>query len=230
MVFHKKKVTVKQLQCLTGILNFLTKVVVPGRVFIRRMYSKITLVNNKGVKLKHYHHVAVDKELKADSKILMTFLEHADWKRLCHPFLDWSDKFATSVQLDFYTDASQGEQKGFGCMFGRHFTFGQWEIDYIKRYDPSIEYLELYALCAGIFTWQEYLTHCRIVIFCDNQAVVSMVNNTTSSCKNCMLLLSKLVFKNLTHNRRVFVKYVRSRDNGRSDALSRLDLARYFNL
>ena len=33
-LLHKRKVTVKQLQSLCGYLNFLTKVIVPGRVFL----------------------------------------------------------------------------------------------------------------------------------------------------------------------------------------------------
>ena len=48
-----------------------------------------------------------------------------------------------------------------------------------------------------------------------------MVNNTTSSCKNCMTLLQMLVLNNLKHNRRVFVKYVKSSDNILADSLSR---------
>ena len=86
----------------------------------------------------------------------------------------------------------------------------QWEVartrsllDFIKKYDPSIEYLELVALCARIFTWVEQLKDCRIQIFCDNQAVVSMVNNMTLGCKNCMVLLRLLVLHNLYYKRRV---------------------------
>ena len=38
----KKKVTIKFIQKLTGILNFLNEVVVPGRAFTRGMYQKLT--------------------------------------------------------------------------------------------------------------------------------------------------------------------------------------------
>ena len=95
---------------------------------------------------------------------------------------------------------------------------------------PSIEFLELFALCAGIFTWKESLANCRIVVFCDNQAVVNMINKITSSCKHCMYLLRLLVLNGLKYNRRVWAKYVRSRDNRLSDALSRLQLKRFRKL
>ena len=101
-----------------------------------------------------------------------------------------------------------------------------------KRIDQVIEFLELFALAAGILTWEDHplLNNRRVIIFCDNQAVVSMVNNITSSCKNCMILLRLLVLNSLIHNQRLFVHYVRSRDNGISDALSRLQWDRFRKL
>ena len=91
--------------------------------------------------------------------------------------------FVTSVQLKFFTDASAGEKLGFGCVFNNRWAFGQWEEGFIKKSKPSTEFLELYALCVGLITWQELLADCRIIIFCDNIAVVNMVNNLSSSCK-----------------------------------------------
>ena len=61
-----KKTTVKQLQKLCGFLNFLCKVIFPGRTFVRRMYSKFSnVINVKGMaprnaeeyKLRQHHHM-----------------------------------------------------------------------------------------------------------------------------------------------------------------------------
>ena len=49
-----------------------------------------------------------------------------------------------------------------------------------------------------------------------------MINNSTSSCKNCLNLIRKLVLFSLKLNIRVYATYVSSRDNRRSDLLSRL--------
>ena len=65
----------------------------------------------------------------------------------------------------------------------------------------------------------------RIVVFCDNQAVVGMVNSLTSSCPNCLHLIRVLVLHGLRFNRRVFAKYVTSKNNFLADALSCLDLS-----
>ena len=63
------------------------------------------------------------------------------------------DMFTSSKQLLFYTGASAGKELGFGCIFGNHWTYGKWKKGFIEDDKPSIEFLELYALCAGILTW-----------------------------------------------------------------------------
>ena len=57
LILDSKAVTVKQVQRLMGVLNFIAKAIVPGHAFTRRMYAKIKLVNKHGMKLKDYHHV-----------------------------------------------------------------------------------------------------------------------------------------------------------------------------
>ena len=209
-MINKPKATVKDIQCLTGVLNFLTRAIVPGRAFTWQMYAKLTTKNRAGKPLKHYHHVRLDREFREDCLVWKLFLSNSNLSVLCRPFIDLNI-FETSQTLNFFTDASKGIGKGFGCVFGSKYTWGQWDIDFLKNEDPSIEYLELYALCTGVFCWAKELSNMRIVIFCDNQAVVHMVNNTSSSCKNCMFLIRKLVLDGLYFNRRVSVRYVNTK-------------------
>ena len=51
-----------------------------------------------------------------------------------------------------------------------------------------------------------------------------MVNNLASKCHRCMYLIRLLTLNGLMYNRRVSVRYVKSKDNVLSDALSRLKL------
>ena len=104
----------------------------------------------------------------------------------------------------------------------------QWEPSYIRNYQPSIAYLELYALCTGISVWQEKLKNMRFIIFCDNESVVSIVNLGVSSCKNCMFLLQLLTLNNLLFYRRIFVKHLKSKQNYLADFLSHLKLNAFF--
>ena len=115
-VVDKKKVTVKEIECLTGYSNFLNKAIAPGRAFTRRMYAQMSCTTKNGVKLKQYHHVSLKKEFRDDCLMWIQFLELVEWdkKQLAHPFLDLHI-FQTSEQLRFYTDASG--TIGFGCFF-----------------------------------------------------------------------------------------------------------------
>ena len=108
--------------------------------------------------------------------------------------------------------------------------FRQWEPNFVVQNEPSIEFLELFALLAGILTWDEYLTETRVILFCDNMSVVHMVNNSSSKCGQYMKLIRLLTLNNLKFNRRIFVRHIEGKNNVLSDALSRLDLKRFFSL
>ena len=226
MFADKKKATIKQLQILTGYLNFLSKAIFPGRAFTRRIYSKYSGANH--LKLKPYHHVRLDSEFKFDIEVWRIFLAHSTDKVVCRPMVDLRST-VTAQELNFYSDASANEQLGYGAVFNNEWLFNQWEPNYIRSCSPSIEYLELYALVAAILTWGRKLKNKRIVVFCDNLSVVSMIQNTTSKCKNCMYLIRLLVLSGLVDNRRVFAKHVRGRDNHLADSLSRLNIQKFWN-
>ena len=99
--------------------------------------------------------------------------------------------------------------------------YGISDDAFLQECNPSIGYLELYALVGTVLNWLSRFKNKRIILFCDNQSVMQMANNTTSSCKNCMTLIRKLVLKSLCENVRVFAKYIKSSDNTASDLLSR---------
>ena len=86
---------------------------------------------------------------------------------------------------------------------------------------PSIEFLELYALCLAVFTWDYRLTNCRVMLYCDNKSIWDMVNSTTSSCMHCMKLIRLLTLNCLWYNRKLHIQYIESHKNVLADALSR---------
>ena len=109
-----------------------------------------------------------------------------------------------------------------GAVCGTSWCFTIWPQGFIKNEDPSIEFLELYALVVGVVNWISRFQNSRIILFCANQSVVHMVNNTTSSCRKCMILIRTLVLESLVNNVCIFAKYIRSKVNKASDYLSRL--------
>ena len=219
---------IKDLQKLMGTLNFLCRAIFAGQAFLRRMYNAQMVTDPKtGKNLKSYHHIRVTADLRADCSMWISFLQmHPVSTVLCRPFVDLN-MLKTSRTLNFYTDSSANRELGFGCIFNDHWMFAKWENGFVNKFKPSIEYLELVALCIAVTTWGHSLKDCRIAIFCDKQAVMHMVNNSTSRCKNCMVLVRLLVKDGLIHNRRVYVQYVTSKDNYLSDCLSRMKIRQF---
>ena len=132
------------------------------------------------------------------------------------------DLESSVLDLQFYSDASASETLGFGCvLMNRHWIGEMWEPGFIKKTKPSIEYLELFAVCAGIITWERKLSNIRMLIHCDNEAVCTMINNQSSNCARCMFLLCLLTLNCLQFNRRVFARHVLGVRNELADAISR---------
>ena len=216
---EKKKATVKEIKALCWYLNFLNRAIFPGRVFMHRMYSKYSHMcnnlsgyrNGKEHKnkftLKPFHHIKLDKEFKADCQIWLKFLTFEDlYKVVNRPMIDLHI-FSTSTEIEFFSDTSAAKHLGFGCILGSKWLYEMWEPNFIEDFNPSIEFLELFALCTSIITWQwePILCNTRIIIFCDNMSVVEMVNNNASKCKRCLYLLRILTLNCLIHNCRISV-------------------------
>ena len=225
----RKKVTIKFIQRMTGTLNFLNRAIVPGRAFTRGMYDKLKTKDKNGKPLKDYHHVNLGTDFLRDCEIWRSFLQHSDSQQLCRPFVD-IDGMTVSTTLNFYTDSSLNKNFGLGGIFGNRWIIGRWGRQFVERNNPSIEFLELYALVAGIITWsqEKELQNARITVFCDNESVMHIVNNLTSKCPQCMKLVRLLILDNMKSNRRVFVKHVKSKDNVLADSLSRMDMKRFW--
>ena len=223
-----KKVTVKFIQRLTGTLNFLNKAIVPGRAFTRGMYSKLSVEDSQGRKLKQHHHVKLNNSFIQDCLVWKSFLGADNLNnRIFRPFVD-VELYQDSQTLEFYTDTSLNEGLGCGGTFMNEYFVAQWPEGFVYNCRPSIQFLELFALTAGVLIWGDKMVNCRVAIFCDNESVKSMVNSFTSSCSQCRKLLRILAFEGLKYNRRLFVRHVRTEINTLADALSRLNFRKFW--
>ena len=180
-MMDKKKATVKDLQVLSGYLNFIRKAVFPGCAFTRHMYWKYSnLVNvnhNKSpdnrvefstVKLKQHHHVQLDSEFKADCAVWVEFLSGELKQVVSRPMVDLiGTPVTTSDQISFYSDASASKRLGFGSILNNKWIQGFWPESFIVQAKPSIEFLELFTLTAGILAWESEpeLRNCHVLVF-----------------------------------------------------------------
>lgn len=76
---ESKKVTVRHMQKMTGLLNFFCRAIVPGRAFTRGFYSKFASYN-----LKPFHHLRVTKELRKDCNVWKEFLGQSRTNTIDH--------------------------------------------------------------------------------------------------------------------------------------------------
>ena len=125
-----------------------------------------------------------------------------------------------------FSDASKNQNFGFGYICRSSWMYGIWPAGFIKDCDPSIEYLELFGVLAGVLEWIHRFRNKHIILFCDNQSVVAMINSMTS-CPKCMVLLRKLILKGMVENVRIFAKYITSKRNFYCDWLSRNQISKF---
>ena len=219
-ILHKpsKKVTLNQLQKVCGFLNFLGRCVIPGRAFTRRLYAYTA-----SDKLKPHHHIRINAEMRGDLEMWLTFLNHPTV--FCRPFLDFSQMLIAD-EINMYSDASG--RIGFGAICGSSWMTQTWPQEFIEKHKPSTEYLELFVVTAAVLAWISRFKNRRIILFCDNLSVVNMINFTTSSCKNCLVLIRAIVLKGLMDNTRIFARHVKGVNNGLADDLSRNKLVHFY--
>ena len=154
-----------------------------------------------------------------DLQLWREFLNHPS--AFCHPFADFSSVISSS-DIGFYSDATPNAKLGFGAICGTHWMYHSWDESFILSQEPSIEFLELFAVTAGLMAWIHEYKNMSILIHCDNQSVVHMVNKTATSCPHCMTLIRIVVFQGLIHNVKINAVYVPGKINKISDFLSRM--------
>ena len=218
----KKKATVKEIERLTGFLIFLCRCVVPGLAFTRRLYAL-----TQGIKLKPHHHVSLKAENRLDLKMWEHFLTSPNV--FYAPFTDFSE-YVNADEIELFSDASRNFRKGFGAWCQESWTYAVWDYKFMCDNDPSIEYLELFAVTVAVKLWIHRFGNRRIYLFCDNLSVVHMINNSSSRCKNCMVLIHIITLGGLLRNVRILAKHVRTEKNGIADSLSRLNFKKFRKL
>ena len=132
-----------------------------------------------------------------DLQVWLTFLDQPTV--FCRPFLDFVEELDMD-QLEFYMDASRNFSLGFGGYYKSSWMCQVWDKELMELCQPSIEYLELFALLAGVMAWIPRFQNRWVTVFTDNESVKNMVNNTATGCKNCMVLVRMLVLEGLIWN------------------------------
>lgn len=212
-----KKVTLRQMQSLLGLLTFASRTLPMGRVFSRRLS-----MSPAGIKNPH-HHLRLTKVLKYDLRTWGSFL--ADFNgSSCFP-----EPVVGNKDLQLFTDAAGAY--GYGAVFGSAWSVAPWpehwhSLGFIK----NLTLLELFPIVVALELWAPCMKDRRICFWSDNESVVMAVNRLSSSSLLVLALLRRLVLLYLKFNIFFRARHIPGVDNIIADALSRLQWQVFRNL
>ena len=203
----RKKVLLKELQSLLGLLNFATTCVVPGRTFLRRLYD-LTI----GCKSQNFY-IRLNNDARADLAMWYSFMQSFNGKCM---FLN--DEWVPSDALNLYTDAAGS--LGFAAVYGCEWVAEKWPITF-RSYHINI--LELFPIILAVEMWGHKMANHKVVFFSDNQTSVFVLNNLTSKDPVMMQLIRRLVLLTMKFNILFRAQHVSGRNNSVADQLSRFN-------
>ena len=206
-VSKRGAITKKALESLTGLLQFATKVVRPGRPFLRRLYAL------KDVGSLPSHHIRLNAPARAD--LLWWHLFADRWNGIS---MLWDLK-KYSVDITVYSDASGSW--GCGAWWNLHWFNFQWP-DRFREWSIAVKELFPVVVAAALYGPQWSGKIVQFVV--DNLAVVQVLNSTYSSNNHLMHLIRLLVFLASYHNFWFSSIHIAGKNNSLADALSRNNL------
>ena len=207
--FHKRrKVTLRELQSLLGLLNFTCSVVLPGRAFLRRLIDL-----TKGVRRPH-HRIRLAKAARQDMLTWLSFLQDFNGRTF---FLE--ERRLLSPPFTLYSDAAGS--KGYGAIYGRKWLYGEWP-DTWKSF--NITFLELFPIVLALHVWGHLMENKCLTFFTDNAALVDIINKQSSKHPLVMVLIRDLVLTSLKTNIMFTATHVPGANNTKADLISRFQV------
>ena len=200
----------RELQELTGFLQFASQVIPTSRAFIRALFD-----------------------------FSATFPSPYSRRRipsLAHRDIDWWSQFARSWNgthfisphhetVHIYTDASGS--KGIGGIFGTHWFSARTPRRYRHRH---IQVKEMFAAVHAVLCWGEDLAHKHVVFHVDNEAVAKAMTSLSIRSAPTMEILRQFLSLASRLDFTFESSWLSSAENSLADAASRFAYSRLFTL
>ena len=206
----KKFCTKTELQSLVGKLQHACKVVRPGRTFLRRMFELL-----KGTP-KRRQFIRLNASFRSDLMWWHVFLE--EWNGVSM----LTDPALRETDHHLYSDASGSF--GCGAWWGPSWFQYRWPVGWEHR---SIAVKELLPIVMACTIWGRSWSQQSVLVHCDNQAVVDVVNAGRCKDPQLMQLLRGLFFVVAHFQVSVRAVHIAGHLNTGADALSRDNMRRF---
>ena len=202
----RRSVSYRELASVVGKLSFISRAIIAGRTFIRRMYDLMRATEaHKPVMLRLPDPVLHDFSWWSEAlqyRNRKSFFHHKDW----------------TPAPDFHLQTDASGAWGYSAHFQGRWTQSTWSA---SQQLLSIEFNELYAITVAFHTWGSEWTHRRIQFHCDNSAVVAVIKSGTSRSSDIMKLVRSLYHISARHNFLVTAEHMPGIANSIADAISR---------
>ena len=204
-----KRTQLKKLQEALGFLNFACKVVRPGRTFLRRLYDLCCHASQP------HHNIRITKEARKDLKAWLHFLSAYNGVSILAKRV-----WLSSLHLQLQSDAADS---GYAAVFGNEWLIGSFSIE---ERSVHITVRELYPIALAIAVWPQFFQNKCVLLLCDNEAAVHIINKQTSKDSKIMSVLRFFVIHCMKFNVLFRAKHVPGNENVLADCLSRQQVER----
>ena len=179
-----RSVTSQQLQSVIGLLNFVCRVISPGRAFLRRLINLTIGISRPG------HHIRLNAKARADLAAWHCFISSFNGVTMII-----NSNWTSSYAIKLYTDAASTQ--GFAAVFGSRWFHGRFPQIW-QSYNIAV--LGLYPIVAALELWGKYMANHSVLFLTDNQAVVEVINKQSAKNSHLMRLVRRLVITALKCN------------------------------
>ena len=205
----RKKVTKRELLSLIGLLSFASKVVKPGRMFLRRLIDLSITVSS----LNFY--ITLNAEARADLAWWHDFLRQWNGVAIIH------QPPKSSNDLRLYTDASD---LGFGCVFGQQWAYDGWHEGWGLT---SINAREAFAIWVAVRLWGDMWCNTHVVIYTDSEVNTLVWKTGTCRDRDIMRVIRTMFMFAAIRNINITLRHIPGTTNILADYLSRLQVMEF---
>ncbi len=200
------------LESLAGSLQHACQVVPPGRTFLRRIFELMAVARNK------YRPIRLNKSFRSDLQWWATFLETWNGVSLLR------ECGLRPADHHVYTDASG--RFGCGALWQDLWFQYHWSAGY---QDESITLKELLPVVLACAIWGPTWQDSSVLVHCDNEAAVQILNTGYSKDSELMHLLRCLFFIRAHFRVSLRAVHIPGVSNSLADAISRNNLPVLFS-